>query len=214
MQDYLGELTGEGPVVMPDEQAQISMPDLVEADVPVDVAAAMAAQAPPVDIAAAMAAGATPPPGMAEGGEVESQNRVRQMAVQALMGQLPHTEANTAIQKFIELFGQPALHQLMQMVTQMKSEQQGKAPVTEGMISGPGGGLGDQIVANVDGADPVALSSGEFIVPADVVSGLGDGDSATGADKLHQMMDQVRQQRTGSAQQAPPLRDQGLPTLG
>ena len=45
---------------------------------------------------------------------------------------------------------------------------------------------------------PVAVSPGEFIVPADVVSGLGDGDTDAGADELDAMMNRVRVERTGT----------------
>ena len=106
-------------------------------------------------------------------------------------------------------FGEEALAELQAMVAQQQAQQ---AP-TEGMLSGPGGGMGDQIPASVQGNNPVALSSGEFIVPADVVSMMGDGDSSSGAAKLEQMMAQVRQQKTGSTQQATPLREGGIAAL-
>ena len=45
---------------------------------------------------------------------------------------------------------------------------------------------------------PAKLSSGEFVVPADVVAHLGDGNNENGAQKLHGMMDRVRVDKTGS----------------
>ena len=62
-------------------------------------------------------------------------------------------------------------------------------------------GMADQIPANIDGQQEAALSDGEFVIPADVVSHLGNGNSNAGANKLHQMMSQVRKDRTGTAKQ-------------
>jgi hypothetical protein len=54
-------------------------------------------------------------------------------------------------------------------------------------------------------SQPVAVSPGEFIVPADVVSGIGDGDTNSGVKELEGMMDRVRQERTGTTKQPAPL---------
>ena len=51
----------------------------------------------------------------------------------------------------------------------------------------------------------VALSKDEFIVPADVVAGLGNGSSNAGASKLYEMMDRVRMARTGKKTQPPEI---------
>jgi hypothetical protein len=53
----------------------------------------------------------------------------------------------------------------------------------------------------IDGRQPAALSDGEFVIPADVVSHLGNGNSDAGAKQLHSMMDRVRQERTGTTKQ-------------
>ena len=55
----------------------------------------------------------------------------------------------------------------------------------------------------------IAVSQDEFIVPADVVSMLGDGSSNAGSQELYDMMDRVRQERTGTTQQAPQLANAG-----
>jgi hypothetical protein len=52
-----------------------------------------------------------------------------------------------------------------------------------------------------DGSQDVLLSNDEFVVPADVVSGLGNGSTSSGASLLHGMMDRVRQERTGKKAQ-------------
>jgi len=62
-------------------------------------------------------------------------------------------------------------------------------------------GMADKIPSSIDGDQPAALSHGEFVIPADVVSHLGNGNSDAGADKLYQMMDRIRQARTGTKQQ-------------
>ena len=62
-------------------------------------------------------------------------------------------------------------------------------------------GMADKIPTSIDGDQPAALSHGEFVIPADVVSHLGNGNSDAGAQKLYQMMDRIRQARTGTKQQ-------------
>lgn len=68
-------------------------------------------------------------------------------------------------------------------------------------LQGPGDGMSDSIPANIDGKQEARLATGEFVVPADVVSGLGNGDSTSGAKQLHTMMDRVRMDRTGTKKQ-------------
>jgi len=75
----------------------------------------------------------------------------------------------------------------------------------EGFLDGPGDGMSDDISAEITHEDgkqqPARLSAGEFVVSADVVSGLGNGDSDAGAKKLYAMMDRVRKARTGTEKQ-------------
>lgn len=71
----------------------------------------------------------------------------------------------------------------------------------EGQVRGNGDGMEDKVYGNIEGRQKVALSRDEFIVPADVVSGLGNGSSNAGADKLYKMMDRVRKARTGIKKQ-------------
>lgn len=65
------------------------------------------------------------------------------------------------------------------------------------MLKGPGDGMSDSIPANIGGKRPARLADGEFVVPADVVSHLGNGSTDAGAKQLYHMMDKVRQARTG-----------------
>ena len=74
-----------------------------------------------------------------------------------------------------------------------------------GYVPGNGGGMSDGIAAVTDGVQPAALSSGEFVVPADVVSHLGDGNNQNGATQLHDMMNRIRSFKTGRVSQPPSL---------
>ena len=67
--------------------------------------------------------------------------------------------------------------------------------------TGMGDGMSDDISTSIDGEQPAALSEGEFVVPADVVSGLGNGSSDAGAEQLYAMMDRIRKARTGTEKQ-------------
>ena len=64
----------------------------------------------------------------------------------------------------------------------------------------------DNIPATIGNRQPARLADGEFVVPADVVSGLGNGSTEAGAKKLHSMMDKVRIGRTGKKKQAPAIK--------
>jgi hypothetical protein len=69
------------------------------------------------------------------------------------------------------------------------------------LVNGAGDGLSDSVPANIEGQEPVALSDGEVVVPADVVSGLGNGSSDAGARAIDNMNTRVRQQRTNTQNQ-------------
>lgn len=68
-------------------------------------------------------------------------------------------------------------------------------------LSGPTDGMEDKINTSIDGEQPAKLSHGEFVIPADVVSHLGNGNSEAGAKKLYEMMSRVRKARTGNPEQ-------------
>ena len=70
---------------------------------------------------------------------------------------------------------------------------------------GPGGGLDDLIPTSINGKRAAALSDGEFVIPADVVSMMGDGSSNAGARRLYDLVRQIRQSKTGTSRQAGPL---------
>jgi hypothetical protein len=68
-------------------------------------------------------------------------------------------------------------------------------------LSGPGDGMSDNIKANIDGVQEARLADGEFVIPADVVSHIGNGSSNAGAKRLHIMMARLRKARTGNPKQ-------------
>lgn len=82
------------------------------------------------------------------------------------------------------------------------------------LLRGDGDGMSDSIPAVIKGPRPqrAALADGEFVVPADVVSHLGNGSTEAGAKHLYSMMDRIRAARTGRKKQAPAVKvDKYLP---
>jgi hypothetical protein len=72
---------------------------------------------------------------------------------------------------------------------------------TPRFLSGGGDGMSDSIPATIGGTQEARLADGEFVIPADVVSHLGNGSSKAGAKQLYSMMDRVRKARTGNKKQ-------------
>lgn len=68
-------------------------------------------------------------------------------------------------------------------------------------LRGATDGMADKIPSSIDDKQPAKLSHGEFVIPADVVSHLGNGNSDAGAKVLYNMMDRVRKARTGTKKQ-------------
>ena len=77
----------------------------------------------------------------------------------------------------------------------------GGKPSKGGYLDGRGDGMSDSIPATIEGKQPARLADGEFVIPADVVSHLGNGSSKAGAKHLYAMMDKVRRARTGNKKQ-------------
>jgi hypothetical protein len=66
------------------------------------------------------------------------------------------------------------------------------------LLKGPGDGVSDSIPASIGGRQPARLADGEFVVPARIVSELGNGSTDAGARKLYAMMDRVQKGRKKS----------------
>ena len=145
------------------------------------------------------------PKGFAEGGETDMSagqgSRIIDLAIAAVMGQLPEDQAEAVINRFVDEFGPEAFAILRRQVLQSNVP----GAQTEGEIKGNGGGMDDKVPGMIGNQQPVAVSPGEFIVPADVVSGIGDGSTDAGVEELYGMMDRVRQDRTGTKQQPQPV---------
>jgi len=119
---------------------------------------------------------------------------------------LGESDDETVVERFIEMYGVEAFMQLRDTVLKEITNPQAQ---TSGLIEGQGnGGMDDDLLGSIGGKEAIAVSQDEFIVPADVVSMLGDGSSDAGANKLYKMMDDVRKEKTGTTQQAGMINDQ------
>ena len=147
--------------------------------------------------------------GMQEGGETQVQgeaDRLIDLTQMAILGRLPEEEADVVIQAFVDEFGEEAFQALREVTL----EQVVPGSQKEGEIVGAGGGMDDLIPGMIGDQQPVAVSPGEYIVPADVVSGIGDGSTDAGVQELDGMLDRVRMERTGTTQQPAPLAKGGM----
>jgi hypothetical protein len=77
-------------------------------------------------------------------------------------------------------------------------------------LDGNTDGMADEVPATIEGRQPAALSDGEFVIPADVVSHLGNGNSDAGAKVLERMMARVRKERTGNTKQGKEIKPQKM----
>jgi len=135
---------------------------------------------------------------MQEGGAVEGDmeaNKVIDDAVNAIKGVSDSPEI--ALGLFVAKYGEEALEDLIERVGEGEFDE----PREDNMIEGEGDGMDDKVPATLEGEQDVMLSDGEFVVPADVVSGIGNGSSDAGAKELEEMMTRVRQLRTGKTEQ-------------
>lgn len=153
--------------------------------------------------------------GYAEGGAVSpsgpqggSQDEILiANAVKAIKGSSSNPEQDLGV--FVAEFGEEALNDLITRVQAGEFDGQGGNQVSDGRyIQGAGDGVSDSIEADVDGKEPTSLSSGEFVIPSDVVSGLGNGSSDAGGQALHDMMARIRSVKGGVPEQPKKL-DQG-----
>ena len=80
----------------------------------------------------------------------------------------------------------------------------------EGLLQGEGGGMDDIIPAVIDGKEPILVSRNEYVVPADVVSSLGDGSTNEGADMLDSLVANTRIEKNGTPTQPKPLQSSML----
>ena len=146
--------------------------------------------------------GVGPRVSLQEGGMTEAPNQLVEMTVMAIRGELPNG-ADEVVAQFIQAYGNDAFMQLREQVLQ----EVVPGAQTQGLIRGQGGGMDDEVMGMIGSSQPVAVSPGEYIVPADAVSGLGDGSSDAGAARLDQLVENVRRARTGTAKQPAPIKE-------
>jgi hypothetical protein len=79
------------------------------------------------------------------------------------------------------------------------------------LLKGPGDGVSDSIPAKIGQSRPARLSDGEFVIPARIVSELGNGSTEAGAKKLYAMMDRVKKARNHKNIAANTKADKHLP---
>lgn len=113
----------------------------------------------------------------------DQMKEITNLTVAAIKGEVGNAES--IIQQFISIFGQEEFNRLVQALGQ-------GAPADEGPVSGPGGPRDDSIPAVINGMQPARLSDGEYIIPADAVAGIGDGDPELGNERLNQMVSNSR----------------------
>ncbi len=143
--------------------------------------------------------------GYQEGGQTDMmQDPVTQDVIMFILGE---TDNENAINAFVEKYG---AEQFMFLRDKILKQAAGNPDAqTEGLIQGDGNsGMADDLPGVIGNKEKIAVSQDEFIVPADVVSMLGDGSSDAGSKQLYNMMDRVRQAKTGGTTQAPPLNPQ------
>jgi LysM repeat protein len=119
---------------------------------------------------------------------------------------LGESDNQQVVNQFVDKYGVEAFTQLREQILQSLVPN----AQTSGLIKGVGnGGMDDDIMGTIGNKEKIAVSQDEFIVPADVVSMLGDGSSDAGSKELYDMMDRVRQKKTGTTKQAPKLANAG-----
>jgi hypothetical protein len=105
--------------------------------------------------------------------------------------------------------GYSPLHRYLQSSAGM---HRGFGMARGGYLDGQGDGMSDSIPATIEGKQPARLADGEFVVPADVVSHIGNGSSKAGSKRLYAMLDKVRKARTGHTKQGKQIKaDKYLP---
>mgnify|MGYP003111220399 FL=1 len=125
------------------------------------------------------------------------QDPIVQATIQFILGE---NDNQQVINDFIAKYGNEVFLQLRDRVLQSLVP----GAQTEGLIEGNGqSGMADDIPGMIGANEKVAVSQDEFIVPADVVSALGDGSSDAGSNELYKMMDRVREEKTGDTTQPP-----------
>ncbi len=136
--------------------------------------------------------------GMDDQSQMGAENSIVEMTVAAIRGEIEN--ADQIISRFVEMYGPEVFSQLRERVLQdiVPGAQ------TDGMVEGMGGGQDDLVEGMIGTQRPVAVSPGEYIIPADVVSLAGGGYSGNGASFFDGLVDDIRQKTMGTTKQVRP----------
>jgi hypothetical protein len=125
-------------------------------------------------------------------------SRVRGDMVDDMAG-LPYRYDRIVTPGALDFYTIPSLEYNPETYARALRKQEGMAE--GGYLDGAGDGMSDSIPATIGGKQPARLADGEFVIPADVVSHLGNGSSKAGSKRLYAMLDKVRHARTGNKKQ-------------
>jgi hypothetical protein len=125
-------------------------------------------------------------------------SRVRGDMVDDMAG-LPYRYDRIVTPGALDFYTIPPLEYNPETYARALRKQEGMAK--GGYLNGQGDGMSDSIPATIEGKQPARLADGEFVIPADVVSHLGNGSSKAGSKRLYAMLDKVRHARTGNKKQ-------------
>ena len=214
MPNYLNTFSGISGL-MPQAQGQANQPVMPEAASQLGASVGLQPSGNPGALSAAAGLNAIPQapawstqaqqktpvlgmPAMAGGGMVPSSGKdaivkEAQMAVSGM-----HQNPRDAIAKFEGIMGTDATNDLIRDFAK------------GGRIRGSGGGVDDLVPGSIDGREDVRLASGEYVIPARVVSALGDGDTDRGAEILDAFCERVRAAATAHMAGSEPMDVQSL----
>jgi len=153
---------------------------------------------------------------MATGGTVgTNQSNISSGGIQDLYGTNDQTTGTTSLSK--DGYGIGRLNTLAAEGSRAKAADTFYAmggPIAfakgghQGYLDGEGDGMSDSIPATIEGKQPARLADGEFVIPADVVSHIGNGSSKAGSKQLYAMLDRIRKARTGHTKQGKQIKPQ------
>jgi hypothetical protein len=129
-----------------------------------------------------------------------SENDLISMTISAIRGEAEN--ADQIIRAFVEQYGPEIFMQLRDQILQ----EIVPGAQTEGMIEGEGGGQDDLVEGMIGTQRPVAVSPGEYIIPADAVALAGGGYSGDGAKFFDGLVDDIRKKTMGTTEQVRPYR--------
>lgn len=107
---------------------------------------------------------------------------------------MPEEWRQAVLQEYERIYGEGAVEELAANLNDGGGEiSDGQSDSIEAEVVGP------------NGSEPARLSEGEYVIPADVVSSLGNGSSEAGVKQLNQMIDRIRTETTGTPEQPPAI---------